>query len=101
MQGPGVIIFNVNVLSLFMTNKLDTVQYFLIKLGIKALMHLWEISIFSLNHVIVRPTKIKNSADKNWAHFQKIKYPKNKSFHKSSVVKVGVTEKNQKDSVDF
>ena len=48
---------------------LDTVQYFLIKLGIKPRMHVWEISIFSLNDVIVRHTKIMNRADKNWAHF--------------------------------
>ena len=48
---------------------LDTVQNFLIKLGIKAHMHLWEISIFSINNVIVRPTKIMNRADKNWTHF--------------------------------
>ena len=49
--------------------KLDTVQDFLFKLGIKPRMHLWEISIFSLNNVIVRPTKIMNRADNNWAHF--------------------------------
>ena len=36
----------------------DTIQYFLCKLGMKPHMHLVEISIFSLNHVIVRPTKI-------------------------------------------
>ena len=36
----------------------DTVQDFLIKLGIKPHMHLLELSIFSLNHVILRPTKI-------------------------------------------
>ena len=48
---------------------LDTVQDFLIKLGIKPRMHLWEISIFSLNNVIVRPTKIMNRTDKNWAQF--------------------------------
>ena len=47
----------------------DTVQDFLIKLGIKPRMHLWEISILSLYNVIVRPTKIMNRADKNWAHF--------------------------------
>ena len=51
------------------TQALDTVQDFLIKLGIKPHMHLWEISILSLNNVIVRPTKIMNRADKNWAHF--------------------------------
>ena len=32
-------------------------------------LYLVEISIFSLNNVTVRPTKIKNRADKNWAHF--------------------------------
>ena len=37
---------------------LDTIQDFLRKLGMKPQMHLVEISIFSLNHVIVRPTKI-------------------------------------------
>ena len=26
-------------------------------------------SVASLHHVIVRPTKIMNRADKNWAHF--------------------------------
>ena len=36
--------------------KLDTVQDFLIKLGIKPRIDLWEISILSLNNVIVRPT---------------------------------------------
>ena len=45
---------------------IETVQDFLIKLGIKPLMHLLEISIFSLNKVIVRPTKIMNRADKNY-----------------------------------
>ena len=49
--------------------KVETVQDFLIKLGIKPLMHLLEISTFSLNNVIVRLTKIMNRADKNWAHF--------------------------------
>ena len=47
------------------TLQLDTVQDFLIKLGIKPCMHLWEIGIFSLNNVIVRPTKIMNRAIKN------------------------------------
>ena len=42
-----------------MTNKtLETVQDFLIKLGIKPLMHLLEISIFSLNNDLVRHNKI-------------------------------------------
>ena len=47
----------------------DTVQGFLIKLGIKPHMHLLEIGIFPLYHVIVTPTKIMNRANKNWAHF--------------------------------
>ena len=47
----------------------DTVQDFLIKLGIKPCMHLWKISISLLNNVLVRPTKIMNKADKNWAYF--------------------------------
>ena len=37
---------------------LDTIQDFLCNLGMKPHMHLVEISIFSLNHVIIRPTKI-------------------------------------------
>ena len=48
---------------------LDTVQDFLIKLGIKSHMHLWEITILLLNSVIIRPTKIMNRVDKNCAHF--------------------------------
>ena len=40
---------------------LDTVQDFLIKLGIKPHLQLLKIGIFSLNHVIVRPTKIMNN----------------------------------------
>ena len=39
---------------------LETVQDFLIKLSIKPCMHILKISIFSLNQVIVRPTKIMN-----------------------------------------
>ena len=37
---------------------LESVKDFLIKLDMKPCMHLVELSIFSLNHVIVRPTKI-------------------------------------------
>ena len=50
-------------------SELDTFQDFLIKLDIKPLIHLLEISIFSLNNVILRLTKIMNRADKNRAHF--------------------------------
>ena len=39
----------------------ESVQDFLIKLDMKPCMHLVEISIFSLNHVIVRLTKIMNN----------------------------------------
>ena len=47
----------------------ESVQGFLIKLDIKPLMHLLEISTFSLNNVFGRLTKIMNRADKNLAHF--------------------------------
>ena len=40
--------------------ELDTVQDFLIELGNKPHLHILKIIIFSLNHVIVRPTKIMN-----------------------------------------
>ena len=39
---------------------IGTVQDFLIKLDMKPCMHLVEISIFSLNHVIIRLTKVTN-----------------------------------------
>ena len=48
---------------------IESVQDFLIKLGIKPLKHILEISTFSLDNVIVRLTNIMNRADKNWAHF--------------------------------
>jgi hypothetical protein len=44
---------------------LETVQDFLIKLGIKPLMHPLKISIFSLNIDIVRLTKIMNNIVKD------------------------------------
>ena len=40
---------------------LETVQDILIKLDIKSHMHVLEISIYSLNHVIASPTKIMNN----------------------------------------
>ena len=61
--------FMMALFSLSSASALDTVQDFLIKLGIKPWLHILKISIFLLNHVIVRPTKIMNRADKNWAHF--------------------------------
>ena len=39
------------------------------QVGHQPRMHLWKISISSLNNAIVRPTKIMNRADKKWAHF--------------------------------
>ena len=59
---------------------LESVQDFLMKLDMKPRMHLVKISIFSLNLVIVRLTKIMNRADKNWAQFKKIKYLKNQKI---------------------
>ena len=50
---------------------LESVQDFLIKLGIKPLMHLLEISMyFFTKKCHVRLTKIMKRADKNWAHFK-------------------------------
>ena len=40
------------------SSSFDTIQDFLRKLGMKPHVHLVEISIFSLNNLIVRPTKI-------------------------------------------
>ena len=40
------------------TCRLDTIQDFLCKLGMKPHVHLVKISIFPLSHVIDRPTKI-------------------------------------------
>ena len=48
-----------------LTRTLENVQDFLIKLGIKPLMHLLEISIFSLNNDLVRLTKIMNNLVKD------------------------------------
>ena len=45
----------------FMMTLVDTVQDFLIMLGIKPRLRIFTISIFSLNHVIIRPTKIMNN----------------------------------------
>ena len=71
-DGPLDLVENVGnfVRSLLVGNSgLESVQDFLIKSDIKPCMHLVEIIIFSLNLVIVRPTKIMNRADKNWAQF--------------------------------
>ena len=74
LKKPGIVSSNrftdVHVLYHVWTGYLlESVQDFLIKLGIKSRMHLWKINVLSLNCVIVRPTKIMNRGDKNWAHF--------------------------------
>ena len=56
-----------NIVYLLLT--LESFQDFLIQLDMKPRMHLVEISIFSLNLVMVRLTKIMNRSDKNWAQF--------------------------------
>ena len=53
-------------------------------------VHLVGISIFSLNHVTVRPTKIVNRVDKNWEHFLKIKYLKNQNLQTYFLFQVGL-----------
>ena len=49
------------VLSIAVTLKVESVQDFLSKLDMKPCVHLVEISIFSLNHAIIRLTKIINN----------------------------------------
>ena len=49
------------VLSIAVTLKVESVQDFLSKLDMKPCVHLVEISIFSLNHAIIRLTKIMNN----------------------------------------
>ena len=44
---------------------LESVQDFLINLGIKPRMHIWEISILSLNNDLGRFTKIMNNLVKD------------------------------------
>ena len=48
---------------------LDTFQDFLIAEHMKPCMHVLEMSISSLNQVIVRPTKTPKLADKKCARF--------------------------------
>ena len=48
---------------------IDTFQVFLITEHMKPCMHILEISISSLNHVIVRPTKTPKLADKECTQF--------------------------------
>ena len=59
---------------------IESFQDFLIKLNMKPRMNLVEINNFSLNNVTVRPTKIMNRAEKNWAHLKKLSDSKIKIF---------------------
>ena len=72
---------------------LESFQDFLIEFDMKAHMHLVKITIFSLNNITVRPTKIMNRADKNEAHFQKIKYFKNQNFQKYFLLKLSLLDR--------
>ena len=53
-----------NITHVLCISKVESFQDFLIQLDMKLCMHLVEISIFSLNNVTVRLTKIMNRADK-------------------------------------
>ena len=72
--------------------QLEIVQDFLIKLGIKPLMRLVEMSILSPNFVIFGLIKIMNY--KHWVQFQKIKYSKNQNFQKKVLINIGLLHKN-------
>ena len=48
---------------------IDTFQDFLISEHMKPCMHILEISISSLNHVFIRPTKTPKLADKKFDQF--------------------------------
>ena len=66
----GLLLLAIITLCLYkVSTTLESDQDFLIKLDMKPCMHLVEISIFSPNLVIIRPTKSMNRADKNWAQF--------------------------------
>ena len=87
---------------------LDTVYDFLIKLGIKPRLHILKISIVSLNHVIVRPTKKLWTEPTKIGHIfkkqstLKIKVFNNSIYKRWSSSQIFFTEKkNQKYLVDF
>ena len=69
-KSSGVVLGNVfNVLGYSEGLRHRDSPRFFDQVGHQTSMYLLEISIFSLNHVIVRATTIMNRADKNWAHF--------------------------------
>ena len=53
--------FKIPLHHMWVVPTLESVQDFLIKLDMKPCVHLVEISIFSLNHVIIRLTQIMNN----------------------------------------
>ena len=63
----------------------DTFQDFLIAEHMKPRMHILEISISSLNHVNVRPTKTPKLADKKCAQFYHLEGFKNRSYQKMPI----------------
>ena len=77
---------------------LESVQDFLIKLDMKPSVHLVEISIFSLNLIIVG---LMNRANKNWAQFQEIKYLKYQNFQEKFLMKVGLLVKYSSQKKKF
>ena len=64
---------------------LDTFQDFLIAKHMKPHMHILEISVSSLNHVVVTPTKTPKLADKKCAQFCHYKGFKNQSYQKMPI----------------
>ena len=72
---------------------LESVEDFLIKLDMKPCMHVVEISIFSLNLVIVRVTKIMNRADKKLGTILGNKVSYKSEFTKKVLIKVGLLVK--------
>ena len=62
---------------------IDTIQDFLCKLGMKPRMQLYKIIIFSLKHVIVRPTKIIKDFCKDSIYVL--------ALHRSLIILVGLT----------
>ena len=82
---------------------LDTIQKFLIKLDIKPLLHLLEISIFSLNNDLIRLTKIMNNLVKDLKIlsfkiiFQYLKLVKSfqKKIHATKVTKISKNKRRK------
>ena len=80
--------------------QVDTIQYFLVKLGMNLYRHQEESIIFSLYHVIVRPTNYYGSHKIGHISRKKSisKHFSNTSWCPSLIF---FNEKNQKDSSDL